>query len=74
MTWQLIQTAPTDGTAVDIWAKGERHTDMTFKNGGPGEDSDWDHEMYCLMGDRIIESLEEVTHWMPIPDAPAEAV
>lgn len=70
--WQPIDTAPTDGTTVDIWANGERYPDMIFRAGGPGEDADWDdkHDMFCLIGDRIIDTLEDVTHWMPIPEAP----
>lgn len=76
--WQPIATAPTDGTPVDIWAEdhnndGFRHTDMKFKNGGPGEDADWDHEMYCMIGDGLVDSLEQVTHWMPLPTSPEGA-
>lgn len=74
-TWQTIDTAPTDGTPVDLWVEfengGERHPDMTYREGGPGECNDWEDlsGMYSLCGDMRID-LGQVTHWMERPAGP----
>ncbi len=58
MAWQTIDTAPTDGTVVDIWAEGERVIDAWFQKG------DW------LTSDGEWVSQHEPTHWMPVPQPP----
>ena len=72
MTWQPIETAPKDGTRVDLWGRnllhfqkrGERNVNVAW---GPvtdwfgGKRDDWQHgrgEGY------------QPTHWMPIPPPP----
>lgn len=77
MGWQPIETAPTDGTIVDLWvpdesfeAGGQRFTDMRFIQGDHMQSADWDSVdgMLCLSD--CGYGLEDVTHWMPPPDPP----
>lgn len=55
--WLPIDTAPHDGTPVDLWHKsGMRITECWWD----AEDECWS----CAMGE------SEFTHWMPIPEGP----
>lgn len=79
MEWQPIETAPRDGTDVDLWVEvsgvpedtawGEsrRVTNCYFENG------DW-LEFTCLRcstGSGLVEDqYSRATHWMPLPPAP----
>ena len=71
MNWQPIKTAPTDGTAVDIWVPdeayeegGQRFPDMKFQEGDVTTPSDWDGDMMLLSD--CGYSLDDVTHWMQV--------
>ena len=55
--WQTMETAPEDGTYVDLWAYGTRYTSCTYDKG------QWENEHNVL--DRF-----EPTYWMPIPAPP----
>lgn len=56
--WQPIETAPKDGTVVDLWHKdGFRITDEFWLG---DEEECWT----CLFSD------EEITHWMHPPSPP----
>lgn len=69
--WQPIETAPKDGTRIDIWDPshgGQRIADAYWyggqKRGGwhaPNQDYDGMDGLYAKDG---------ITHWMPLPDAP----
>lgn len=70
--WQPIETAPKDGTKVDIWAKcwrayyddfvGQRFPDCWWSRG----DSMVNRPAYWVnVGDGW-----HATHWRPIPDPP----
>ena len=53
--WRTLDTAPRDGTPVDLWHKnGFRLTEVWWA------DDCWS----CVMDDSSF------THWMPIPPAP----
>lgn len=63
--WQPIETAPKDGTVVDIWAYGHRLPDVQFcgDDTTPGWYFVYDYsELAAFDGD--------ATHWMPLPDPP----
>lgn len=85
--WQPIETAPKDGTVIDLWIGGEfprREAECYW--GKPhhecGEmgrlcDSDWhDLEDGWVPGHGLFEfslSDGEITHWMPEPEPPQAA-
>ncbi len=72
MEWLPIETAPKDGTEVDLWTvfkdgDGERVTNAKWVDGPwPGwRAQEWDHGG---MGWDPIWG--EATHWMPLPKPP----
>lgn len=68
--WQPIETAPKDGTAVDLWCSNqmERYTDCIFHNGHWQRlDLDFDRMEWVK-----LESYEAPTHWMSPPEPPCE--
>lgn len=72
--WQPIETAPMDGTIVDLWVKHHgRRTSCAYE--------DITHRVLMtpkkVFGWRdTIKNLlvrdEDVTHWMPFPEAPKD--
>ena len=67
MEWRPIETAPMDGTIIDLWSQSGRQADCkwdtswTFWGMGGFDTMDW-------VG---IPEWEKPTHWMPLPDPPA---
>lgn len=83
MDWQPIETAPRDGTVIDVWREdGGRDTVFWGKPShscGEAEsycDSDW-HSIrapgwVCNTFDEFIgRKHNPFTHWMPLPAPPA---
>lgn len=79
--WQDIETAPKDGTIIDVWhvcidpewrPEGEecRYTDVRWCETEEGEGwAVWDERW----GDMVLlvqEPHYAVTHWMPLPPPP----
>ena len=63
MTWQPIETAPKDGTEILVYGSWYPHgkwKGMTLASWLPNE------EMWTFDGDL----MHDVTHWMPLPEAP----
>jgi hypothetical protein len=72
--WQPIDTAPKDGTRVDLWAKmwqvyndeftGKRFADCYWTNGDSmsGRHAHW----------RELDPSWRPTHWMPLPEPPSD--
>jgi len=67
--WQPIETAPKDGTQVDLWCcsgsdlrYGERYVDAEFLGGK------WKYYSDCYEGWVTISYTP--THWMPLPSPP----
>jgi hypothetical protein len=83
--WQPIETAPKDGTVIDLYVGGEFEGRRASCYWGKPEhdcgehgrycDSDW-HDLDDGWVDDLNEPLaswEQPTHWMPLPAAPAAA-
>lgn len=85
MTWQPIDTAPRDGTVVDLWIDETRFADCYW---GLPEHSCGEAEGYCdsewhgmkdgwidgTLNQPISElSFDQPSHWMPRPAAPVQA-
>lgn len=66
--WKPIETAPKDGTIVDLWTRiGERWTDCHW-NVDKGDWLRWGLDSWGGNGwQRIVDPL---THWMPLPPPP----
>ena len=83
-SWRPINTAPLDGTYVDLWVidddgKGRRFTDAYY---GEIPHTCGEYGKYCdscpEQGDFWIDGIfgheiyGEITHWMPLPKPPKE--
>ncbi|TGU44626.1 hypothetical protein EN788_22175 [Mesorhizobium sp. M2D.F.Ca.ET.145.01.1.1] len=81
--WQPIETAPKDGTEIDVWAvttdewgrpvNASRYPDASWREGDEGTGwhalhDVWDH---FLIDDSWSGGKTIVTHWMPKPAPPA---
>jgi hypothetical protein len=78
--WQPIETAPLDGTLVDLWAErgapypsgnrhAERYADCRFAKNSYGTEP-YGEPRWQGLNDRYIKV--DPTHWMPIPKGPSE--
>jgi len=76
MNWQPIETAPKDGTLIDLWvvflSGGQRWADASWKEAGQHNcsgPSNWTNNggwpLHGLLGKPVA------THWRPRPEAPA---
>lgn len=66
VAWRPIESAPKDGTYVDLWCIPDgRRTDARFINGHWHEwaDSGFERMEWCKITLRA-------THWMPLPEGP----
>lgn len=77
--WQPIDTAPKDGTVVDVWSDGQRYADARFDvPGDPDCEPDgsvaptWVHLDWHTTYDvwEYFEIVPQPTHWMPLPEPP----
>ena len=68
--WQLIETAPKDGTAVLLWLLDEGFAVKAIwrRWDGVGEKMWWIPEMDFYQTD---EGCHQITHWMPLPEPPS---
>lgn len=72
--WRPIETAPKDGTIVDLWIQipeigdGYRVTDAEWRKGEwqINECGEFDSEIRL----RRMDGQNFATHWMPLPDPP----
>jgi hypothetical protein len=76
MTWKPIETAPKNGTQVDIWVvaqdgKGWREPDAYWPKEGWRENC-WHVPNTDLGSDGPLDSGLTATHWMPLPEPPAD--
>lgn len=63
--WKPIETAPRDGTVIDIWAV-IPGTDYSDRH----ENVHWDRAWINYGDWNISNDGWEATHWMPLPPAP----
>ena len=64
--WMPIETTPKDGTAYDIWADGQRYTNMITCSYGGHHPAGGGTFIY--RSHRVLRA----THWMPLPTAPQQ--
>jgi hypothetical protein len=70
--WQGIETAPKDGTPVDLWCR------APGLSAGPGRVSDcwfaggfwWRYDDTSAGDDQCRARVHNVTHWRPLPSPP----
>lgn len=74
-TWQQIETAPRDGTVIDVWLGDADANDQAFYClPGTRRSCGWwwqDDKWRPVMGLRAPVFVQP-THWMPLPDPPQE--
>lgn len=60
--WQPIESAPRDGTVIDLWANGLRYADAY-----------WDGGCFSVLDSTGYGvEVDEPTHWMPLPASPMQ--
>jgi hypothetical protein len=71
MTWQPIDTAPTDGTELLLCEyRNNQYGEIDFGSWGWIEDSDWDRTpIFGWLSN--MGRIENPTHWMLPPTPPA---
>lgn len=77
--WQPIETAPKDGTLVDLWiinhlGDGERRPNCRWEQDHEDDEDEgrWE-QMYSEASGSFFTAFDErarATHWMPLPDPP----
>jgi hypothetical protein len=68
--WQPIETAPNDGTVIDLFAGGKRVENCEYN---VFQYKDWCRNLFSDDGDELLGVVPyPITHWMPLPDAPKE--
>jgi len=70
MKWEPIETAPKDGTAVDLWVGGERVSDCEWINNYDGFCRFKDDGDCGMAWVRVDHEHGTPTHWMPLPQPP----
>ena len=71
--WQPIETAPKDGTIVDLWVGGKRHANCFWACAVGDNDGSWRQQWaeYDASSFGVFETVgKEPTHWMPPPNPP----
>jgi hypothetical protein len=70
MKWQPIETAPKDGTYIDLWADNFRFADAFWFD--PKTDDRWHgiEEGWVFHSEGFEYVWVTPTHWMPIPGNP----
>lgn len=73
MNWQPIETAPMDGTVIDLWDGHYKHRVVNARwahhywiDGATTLDKSWGRD------DRDGPFCGKPTHWMPLPKSPEE--
>lgn len=68
MSWQPIETAPRDGSWIDLWAKGYgRKPKMCWQFVQREKVEGWTDDFH---GFGALYAEQQFTHWMPLPPPP----
>ena len=73
--WQPIETAPKDGTIIDVWLGDCSEDDRCFYCSGETRRSPswaWHNGKFRPCGGLNIPTFVQPTHWMPLPSPPAQ--
>lgn len=67
--WQPIETAPKDGTKIDLWVHFPEHDEAHRVADAfwDLEDEDWNLHGWLV---RQFKFTPQPTHWMPLPEPP----
>lgn len=70
INWQSIETAPLDGTPIDLWVPLRFGPKVDYRFAGVC----WDIKNECWVdyfdGDPVDFCESQPTHWMPLPEGP----
>lgn len=66
MEWQIIETAPKDGTRIDLWNASWRESGEPIQGRWDKWENDWvaDPPLIGTLGRAV--SWEDPTHWRPL--------
>lgn len=70
MNWQPIETAPKDGSIIDILARGKRYTDCWWGRETYGKRIGWVYQGDYDSDGPVDEFIDDPTHWQPLPEPP----
>lgn len=77
MTWQPIESAPKDGTIIDVWLGDTGPSDLAFycaSNTRRSPNWHWMNGKFRPFGGLLqIPVFVVPTHWMPLPEPPERA-
>ena len=68
--WQTIDTAPRDGTVIDLWVSNQRLANCFWLVFLDDDDAHW-CQQYAEMPRANFQIDEIPTHWRPLPEPPA---
>lgn len=76
--WQLIETAPKDGTNILVWADGYQWPEVVRYEiyGDPTVEAEAGESGYWRFSEDLLADIthidkDEISHWMPLPSSPA---
>lgn len=66
--WQPIESAPRDGTEIQLWAKGEWFPNAHWCRSKLGWYEEYWDAHWCSYSE---SGIYNATHWMPLPTPPS---
>jgi hypothetical protein len=65
--WQPVETAPKDGTFIDLWFPNNGTTALSQRLTGT-----WRHDAWFMQSGGRSFRMDNPTHWMPLPAGPTD--